>query len=164
MADVRDVLPADWVAMCDRVPTLPDDDARTAYIEDFLEPIWETTRPRGPMQVHRYRDWSQSLALRAATSGAGRSVRQIERRIKQWAGLPMRELRGVSRAEQAFYESVATAQEGTRPRWSAVAQNSGFADQSHFCRESRRITGFAPEELYRRVLEDEGLWTYRVWA
>jgi AraC-like DNA-binding protein len=164
MADIRDVLPDDWITMCERVLILPDDDARVDALQDFLAPLWQRARPASPFQVHRYADWAQALALRAATSGAGRSLRQVERRVKQWAGLPLRELRGVSRAERAFFDSVAAAGEGERPRWSMVAQTSGYSDQSHLCREVRRITGFTPDELYRRVEADESFWSYRVWA
>lgn len=45
-----------------------------------------------------------------------------------------------------------------------LADASGYADQSHLCREVRRVTGFSPEELYRRIQEDEGFWSYRLWA
>ena len=44
-----------------------------------------------------------------------------------------------------------------------VAQASGYADQSHLCRETRRITGFTPDDLYRRIAEEESFWSYRVW-
>jgi AraC-like DNA-binding protein len=90
-------------------------------------------------------------------------MRQTERRIKQWAGLPMRELKGISRAEQAFFESLAVAEAGGTPQWSAVAQSNGYADQSHLCRDTRRITGFAPQELYQRIANDEAFWVYRIW-
>jgi AraC-like DNA-binding protein len=163
LADAHAVLPPPWVEMCDEILALPDDEVRVARLQDFLEPRWLAVRPRAPLQLQRYHDWAEELALRAATSGAGRSLRQVERRIKQWAGLPMRELRGVSRAERAFYASVEAVCEGERPHWSGVAQTSGYADQSHLCRASRRITGFAPDELYRYVTEDERFWSYRVW-
>jgi AraC-like DNA-binding protein len=163
LVDARAVLPPSWIEMCEGILALPDNDIRVARLQDFLEPRWQAVRPVAPLQLHRYHDWAEALALRAVTSGAGRSLRQVERRIKQWAGLPMRELRGVSRAERAFYASVAAVDQGERPRWSGVAQSSGYADQSHLCRESRRLTGFAPDELYRRITQDERFWSYRVW-
>lgn len=30
-------------------------------------------------------------------------------------------------------------------------------------RTSARITGFTPEDLYRRMAEDESFWSYRLW-
>jgi AraC-like DNA-binding protein len=162
-ADAAEVLPAPWLAMCDEVMRLADDEARVAMMQDFLQPHWEAQRPRLPLQLHRYEDWSQAVALRAATSGPGRSLRQIERRIKQWTGLPLRELRGLSRGEQAFFHGLAAVEQGARPQWAELADATGFADQSHLCRETRRITGFTPEELFRRIKTDEGFWSYRLW-
>lgn len=161
-ADAREVLPADWLAMCEAVLTDPDDDARVTRMQDFLEPRWQAVRPALPMQAQRYLDWAQSLAMHAAVTGPGRSLRQIERRIKRWAGLPMRELRGIGRSEQAFFNAMAAAEQGA-PNWAELADASGYADQSHLCRETRRITGFSPDELYRRILGDESFWSYRLW-
>jgi AraC-like DNA-binding protein len=102
------------------------------------------------------------VAQRAATSGPGRSLRQLERRIKRHTGLPMRELRVLSRAEQAFFEAR-SAQDQARLSWTDVASDVGYADQSHLCRETRRVTGFTPEDLRRRIAEDEAFWAYRLW-
>lgn len=162
-ADPREALPTDWWPVCEAVLAAPDDDTRVERLQDFLDPLWQAARPRQPLQGHRYQDWAQALALRAATSGTGRSLRQVERRIKQWAGLPLRELRGVGRSEQAFFRGLAAAEAGEPPRWTDVAQASGYADQSHLCRETRRITGFTPDDLYRRITEEESFWSYRIW-
>lgn len=168
-AHVNRVLPAeqvlapDWLAMAQAVRQAACDADRMALIEDFLEPRWQAARPGGPAGGGRHlQDWAQALALRAALTGAGRSVRAAERRIKGWAGLPMRELRGLGRAEQAFFRAVAAADQPVD--WSAVAADSGYADQPHLCREVRRITGFAPAELHRRITQDESFWVYRVWS
>lgn len=156
-------LGADWQSLSEAVLAAADDDTRVALIEHFLIPRWQTARPHALAPgLLRLQDWAQGLALRAASSGAGRSLRQAERRIKGWAGLPMRELRGLGRAEQAFFRTLA---EGEKPvRWSDVAADAGYADQSHLCRETRRVTGFAPTELRLRIAEDESFWIYRIWA
>ncbi|MEY4754768.1 MAG: hypothetical protein RJA44_2443, partial [Pseudomonadota bacterium] len=138
------------------------DDARIARLQDFLAPRWQAVRPVLPLQAQRYLDWARALALHAATSGPGRSLRQIERRIKRQAGLPMRELRGIGRAEQLFFQAQAELEQ-RHPNWAELADASGYADQSHLCRETRRITGFSPEELYRRIVGDESFWSYRLW-
>ena len=142
---------------------LSNDDARVEYLQDILEPLWQDARPNLPLLLHHYQDWAQALALRAATSLPGRSLRQVERRIKQWAGLPMRELRGFGRAEQAFFKGLEGRESGIKPHWAELAESSGYADQSHMCRETRRITGFTPDNLYRRIAEDEAFWSYRLW-
>ena len=162
-APLDTVLGPDWQALGDAVLMAADDDARVALIEDFLLPRWQATRPPAPVPgLPRLQDWAHGLAMRAATSGAGRSLRQVERRIKGWTGLPMRELRGLGRAEQAFFRTLA---EGDDPVcWTEVAADAGYADQSHLCRETRRVTGFAPAELRARIAEDESFWIYRIWT
>jgi len=162
VVDVRDVLPAAWVALCEAVPAAPDDDTRVRMLQDFLEPLWQAKRPKLALNAQRYQDWALGLAMRAAASASGRSLRQVERRIKRWAGQPMRELMGVGRAEKAFFEAAAAWQEG-RLSWADVATDGGYADQSHLCRAVRRITGFAPQDLHERIAEDEAFWAYRLW-
>ena len=74
----------------------------------------------------------------------------------------MRELRGFGRAEQAFFRALAG---GEGPvRWTDVAADAGYADQSHLCRETRRVTGFPPDELRQRIADDESFWIYRLWT
>ncbi len=160
--DAHEALPADWRAMCRQVAEAPDNEARVTLIEDFLDPRWEAVRPHHAMNAQRYQDWVQGLSMRAARTAAGRSLRQVERRIKQWVGQPMRELQGISRVERAFYEVVAASGAG-RLHWADIAADCGYSDQSHLTRATRRITGFAPEELRRRIYEDEGFWMYRLW-
>lgn len=162
-APLTEALGPDWQALTDAVLAAPDDASRVARIEAFLAPRWQAHRPPSSLAgLQRVQDWAQGLAMRAATSGMGRSLRQVERRIKGWTGLPMRELRGFARSEQAFFRTLA---EGDGPvRWTDVAADAGYADQSHLCRETRRVTGFAPAELRRRIAEDESFWLYRVWT
>ena len=165
ISDASLVLPATWTAMCEAVQHASDDDSRFALIEAFLLPLWVALKdkPGGAGNTRsQHADWLQGLALRAATSSTGRSLRQMERRIKQWAGLPMRELRALSRAEKAFFQTLMAAEEGPL-NWAGVAEDSGYADQSHLCRESRRVTGFSPQQLRLRIETEESFWAYRIW-
>jgi AraC-like DNA-binding protein len=156
------VLPRNWMAMCEAVVQAPSDDVRIQYVEDFLDPLWQSVRPSVLTGASRYDDWVQGLALRAATSGLGRSLRQIERRIKQWSGQPLRDLRGISRAERAFFQALAS-ENGQAQCLTNVAIDNGYADQSHLTRETRRIAGFPPDELRRKIETNEAFWIYRLW-
>ncbi|MNV24687.1 hypothetical protein D3C71_1157600 [compost metagenome] len=49
-------------------------------------------------------------------------------------------------------------------RWAEVAAGAGFSDQSHLCRVTRRITGYAPQALYDGIYGDEAFWAYRIWV
>lgn len=105
------VLDAAWQQLGRDVFDAPDDAARVALIERSLASWWATARPPATPGSHLVDDWLQGLSMRASTSSLGRSARQIERRIKQWTGQPLRELRGISRSERAFFQTV-MAQEG----------------------------------------------------
>ena len=161
-AALADVLDADWQALGAAVLAEPDDTRWLALVEDFLLPRWAALRPADAPAAQRYRDWTQALALRAATSAPGRSLRQVERRLRQWAGQPLRELQVLARSEQAFLQAMAASAEGP-VRWADLAADTGFADQSHLGRVTRRLTGFAPQELRRRIAEEESFWPYRIW-
>jgi AraC-like DNA-binding protein len=160
--DACDHLPPDWMVMCQEVQDAAEDSQRMEILETFLEPRWQACRPALPLQAHRYADWALHLAQRAAHSGPGRSARQLERRVKRWAGLPMRELRGLGRAEQAFFSVMVAQNEGTL-NWAEIAADNGYADQSHLCRTVRRITGFSPETLRQGIQSEESFWAYRAW-
>lgn len=161
-APIGEALGADWQALSDAMLAEPDEARWMPMVDHFLAPRWAAVRPPAPLLPHRYRDWAQALAQRAATSAAGRSLRQVERRVRQWAGQPLRELQGLVRIEEAFFNALAAQAQGPVP-WASVAADTGFADQSHLCRATRRFTGFSPQVLARRIVDDESFWPYRVW-
>lgn len=164
------VLPADLLQACRRMWEPGDDNERVQRWFDDLLPIWQR-RTQGA----RHRPWSakgwaastgpwvESLSLRAAASGWGRSLRQSERRIKQWTGWSLRRLHGFTRGETVFFAAMAALLDDQLD-WTQVALEHGFADQSHFIREVRRLTGFTPETLKVGILQQEAYWSYRAWA
>ena len=156
------LLSTDWFSWAMSLHVDIDDDERLARIEAFLRPRWAVLAPQRPT-VRRYAEWVQALAVRAATSASGRSLRQIERRVKAWAGVPMGELRAVSRAERAFLAAAAN-DAGSTVNWAEIAAETDYADQSHLCRETRRLSGFSPAELRRRSETEEAFWPYRLWC
>lgn len=157
------LLPAGWQPLLQAVMQAPDDPARVALIEDFLSPRWTAARSDGPAVLRSTHDWAHALMLRAATSGLGRSVRQMERRIKAWSGQPLRDLRLLARSEQSYFHAMQAQRDGAID-WAHIAQEAGYADQSHFCRETRRVTGYSPEALRLRMQTDESFWLYRIWG
>lgn len=164
---IEAVCDVSWRAMVRAVQDAADDGARVQVIEEFLEPRWSVLRHLAMPRTQRYRHWAEGLALKAGASGAGKSLRQVERRIKQWAGLPLRELRRMGRAEESFFlarDAHLSGSSGRGPDWAAIAVGSGYSDQAHLCREVRRIAGMSPGELNRAIDEDESFWAYRIWS
>lgn len=159
----HEVFDAEWLAFCESLFAVNDDAQRVRLIAEFLEPRWQRARPEGLLPIKLYADWSSALAMRAATSGLGRSLRQADRRIKRWTGQPYRQLHALGRSELAFLDTMDAIQQG-KPNWSDIAGQAGFSDQSHLCRQTRQVTGFSPEELKRGIIEDECFWAYRLWG
>ncbi len=153
---------AEWQALSQRMLDCGDERVALQLLEDFLEPRWRPLAARAVPRWERYRHWVEGLALRAAATGVGPSLRQGERRVRQWAGLPLRDLRRLARAEQAFV-LVRSAHEQGVVDWADLAAAAGYADQSHLCRDTRRMTGHTPNELRHLVYADEAFWPYRLW-
>jgi AraC-like DNA-binding protein len=108
-------------------------------------------------------DWTKSLAIRAATSDSGRSLRQFERRIRSWTGQSLRGIRNNSRTETLFVIGTAN-RTNTAMTLAQLAADAGFSDQSHMTRHIRRETGFTPQQLHELIEHDEAFWAYRLAA
>lgn len=160
--DAADVFCPEWQAMLNALFEKSHLADRVRLIEDFLETRWRAVPADRWRSARTYRDWAEGLAMRALMSGVGRSVRQTNRRIRSWAGLPLASLMGLSRAERALIDAQIAHAHG-RVKWADVAVDAGYADQSHLCREARRVTGLSPQRLLARIESDECFWIYRLW-
>lgn len=161
-AAAGEVLGEEWAALARDVLGARGDVERLALIENFLEPRWQSVRPGGAAAIAG--DWVRHLAAQAADTALGRGVRSVERRIKTRAGQPLRRLLRLRRAELSFFAARDEYLAG-KAVWSDIAARGGYADQAHFCREAREITGHSPLELARVLASsDERYWIYRVWT
>ena len=158
-----EVLDGAWLDLSRDVLAASDDAERVALIERFLAPRWHAARASGMAKGGAVSGWANAFATYAAASGWGRSARTLERRIKAWAGQPLRSLRRLSRVEQSVVEARVAGEIGPVP-WAQVAASGGFADQAHLCRAVREVTGHSPAELARKTHTDESYWVYRIWS
>lgn len=126
--------------------------------QDRLEPLWRQRRPRDGISPVWFKDWAVALAMRAATLGAGKSLRQLQRRVKRWSGFSQRDLDQQARVEQLFVRSF---EEGTRDL-AGLAQEFGYADQAHMGRQVRRVTGMPPARIMELIETEESFWFYRL--
>jgi AraC-like DNA-binding protein len=148
-----------WHRMAQTVLEAPSDALRIQQIEAFLEPRWRAACEQGQSQMRRYQDWVQDLTKRAQDHG--HSLRQTQRRIKDWAGLSLRQLQGIVRLESSLNQAQ-LGDGDAKPDWSQIACDNGFSDQAHFCREVRRASGLSPTALRKAVADDDGYWMYRL--
>lgn len=163
MAPADIVLGDDWHEVLAAVVAAPDDDARIRVFEAWLEPRWRAARAAaGAGTWLPARDWVQALAVRAAATGAGRSARMAERRVRAWAGHPLRTLRRFARVEESLLAARDEHQAG-HVSLSDVALRGGYSDQAHLSREARELIGNSPREIIRLAATDESYWPYRIW-
>lgn len=158
-----DLLGAPWQALTPALMAATSDTARAALVDDFLDARWQAVRNQADSERGVLGDWVRRLGVQAASSGIGRSARVAERRVKSWAGLPMRTLQRMGRAEQALLAARAEQQDG-RISWADVAASAGYADQSHLTREARALTGLSPAALAHLMEIDDSYWMYRIWS
>jgi AraC-like DNA-binding protein len=157
-----DVFDAEWMTMVHAVFHAADNAARIQLIEVFLRPRWRALGQVRPTVESSIRHWARELQHRASQHAQGRSDRQIDRRIKDWAGQPLRQLRGVGRAEGTLLQAR-EALLANELSWADIAVAMGFSDQAHLSREFRRITGLSPRDL-KTVLTHESFWIYEIWT
>lgn len=154
------VLSGDLLSACEAMWDAGDAAERYRRFEDRLDPLWQRARPPGHVANRLMRDWTHSLAVRAVTSGAGRSLRQAERRVRSWTGRSLRGLQAHVLTEKV-HETV-TQNRGKDLELAQLAAAVGFADQAHMTRHLKRETGFTPDQLRELINTDEAFWCYRL--
>lgn len=159
------VLPAHWLELCAAVRSATHDVQRMELVETFVKQH-DLLCPAPPSSGVASVRWMRDLRAHALHGGLGESVRSLERLAHRWAGQSLRRLGWLSRAEDALMQARREGERaGQMPRWQDVAQSAGYADQSHLCREARRVTGESPTELAKRVERGEdSYWFYRLWS
>lgn len=156
---LEEIAPSALLACCQAVFTTPGQPFKR--LETTLAPLWAAPAQASPAPY--LGDWVRSLTTRATHSTAFRSLRQWQRRIRDWSGQSQRDLQVFVRLEEAFIHRLRQGIAIT-PNLAELAADAGFADQSHMGREIRRITGLSPGEFNRRLAKDEAFWYYRLIA
>ena len=154
-----EVLAGDLLEIFNAVGETSDFRAAFELVQARLESLWREVRPKHLAPLLRLEDWTRALAARAAVSGTGQSARQIQRRIRSWTGLSLRELRLHARAEGLFARSRSAGKDASLAE---IAADAGYADQSHMGREVRRITGVSPARINGLIRTDKRYWFYRL--
>lgn len=134
-----------------------DPDAGWAAFSTALEKTWAAERRAWPA-VTSISDWVRGLMVRTLTSGRGKSLRSLERRLKRFSGQTKRALdfhASFDNLHRVFYQHP-------KSPLAEIAVEAGYSDQSHMGRAVRRATGFSPAHLNRMIDTDEAFWCYRV--
>jgi AraC-like DNA-binding protein len=86
------------------------------------------------------REAKGKLPVSQAAAAAHATVRTLERRFKQSSGHTVKDVASLIRFEQARNRLC----HGPKPDLAALAQELGYADQSHLNREFKRYSGMTP--------------------
>ncbi len=158
---IEDVLPKNFLDLVKSIQTSGDAASGFQILNEFISPLWHEQRASTPKVLNAISDWTMSTMEQASKSGLGRSVRQVERRIKSRTGQTQRDLEFYARIEHSF-ELASKAMKSGRVNAAEIAFESGFADQSHMGRNVKRQTGHSPKDLLWRIENEEAYWSYRL--
>jgi AraC-like DNA-binding protein len=133
--------------LIDRAAEAPDASARLAVLVDGLTARARDATPVDPAAtgVAEVIATQPGVALPALADRAGMSERQLRRRVEAAVGYPPRTLARVLRF-QRFLDAWRSAPPGQR-ELATLAVLTGYADQAHLTRESRRLAGLPPKAL-----------------
>jgi AraC-like DNA-binding protein len=160
---VEQVLPKEWAEWALWVHQAGPPGHPVELLHGFIQARWDANRDPSVTIGPLFQDWLMHLSNKAAFEERERGPRQMERLVKRWTGQNLRGLRSLARNEQAFSRTNSGIVHRALS-WKDVALQSGYTDQSHFCRDTRKITGFTPEQIRRDILKKESFWMYRLWA
>ncbi len=91
-----------------------------------------------------------TIAVSRLAEDYGVSRKHLSLSFREAVGLPPSTVARLLRFRQAAALIAAVGE----PRWSEIALDSGYFDQSHFNRDFRRFSGYTPSEFRRHALGD----------
>lgn len=141
---LADLLGRDGEELAERLDAAPGWPARFAVLDRALEARIRRGRDAvDPLVLRAWACLQRPAAPRAGTLAAalGVSRRGLETRFRRQVGLSPATVARVARFQRAVWHLAAGRD------FPATAQDSGYADQPHFNREVRAMTGLTPTAL-----------------
>jgi len=165
IASARDWLRLPVAELTDLVVPLDEIDRRLAFdVEQYLEKAEPGASIPPPAErrvdarfVAAARALGEGVAVRAAAAQVALTERHLERVFRDRAGVTPKQFARIVRFRKTLFAARAGA-----PLVIAAAE-SGYADQSHFTREARALTGCAPRVLLPRTGDVVSVQDFRKW-
>jgi AraC-like DNA-binding protein len=153
VAPLADLVGGRGDRIADQLGVLPDWPARFAALDAWLTARLRTDRE--PQDVTTRAWWrllnaSAPITIGALARGFGLSQRHLQARFRTHVGLSPKTVARVARFQHALHALSGPAAS------LAVATECGYADQSHFHRETRAMTDMTPGELFAFVQDTGG--------
>ena len=142
-----------WLA--ERLRGLSDWDSRFDVLEAFLLARMAAGPTPDPAVVWAWRrlcDTSGRIRVQALAGEIGCSRRYLLSRFREQVGLPPKTVARLLR-----FADVRRRIEREPRRWSEIAYDAGYSDQSHLNREFRQLAGTTPSEFVARLMPGGGL-------
>ena len=139
------------------------DDYNTLFemLQNQLIPLWKEQRQKENKSLNQIKDWASNIFTKTALSQSGKSVRQIQRHLKNLTGHSKREIENFIRLEEVFAKYINPTNEGNLANLSI---DTGFSDQSHMGRMIKKMIGNSPAAINELIMHDERYWFYRLLA
>ncbi|HKP71250.1 MAG TPA: helix-turn-helix transcriptional regulator [Pyrinomonadaceae bacterium] len=126
--------------------TAVDNTARVRIISDFLIDRLRIRQPDLPTIHHAIQtllDAAGDIRIPTLAREHGLSLRQFQRKFKEFAGLSPKTYSRVARFQAATRHKFIGAHDLTE-----IAYTCGYYDQSHFINDFRQFSGYTPKEYF----------------
>lgn len=157
--DASQVLPVHGRQLVEAVADAANDAERCQIIDAFMA-TRATTLSTGPWM--RLRRMGVNIGLHLAGQLLGVGPRQVQRLARRQGGMNVPGLSRLWRGERSLRMARELLARGQAIDWAAHAVDAGYADQPHFVRECKEISGRTPTQIARQASHDEADWVYRL--
>lgn len=144
--DLESVFGVDGRRLEERVLAAADSEHRAGIVSSFLEDKLDATSRDLPLihkAVHSVIEADGGLNIAGIAREHALSIRQFERKFKEFAGLSPKLYSRIVRFQAATRHKFA----GTRDL-TEIAYACGYYDQSHFINDFRQFSGYTPKEYF----------------
>ncbi|MFM5955466.1 MAG: helix-turn-helix domain-containing protein [Novosphingobium sp.] len=133
--------------LLDELRAAPDWQAMVAPMDRWLEGLAHGKRNDDPVgrEASRLRNAFGNIPIQDLADAAGLSLRHFQRRFRKLTGLNPKHYARICRIGHAVHRKELDP----NAAWTALAHEAGYADQSHFIRDFKALTGTLPREFLR---------------
>jgi AraC-like DNA-binding protein len=139
---LEDVLGNPARSLCERLQEVSDLDQRLQIFEVFLAKRLSSVSAIHPAIAHALSRFSTTTDIGKIVEETGYSHRHFIELFRRNVGLSPRIYTRLVRFQRTLNQGI----DRSRGRWIDVALEAGYADQAHFNREFRELTGISPTE------------------
>ncbi|MFM5950954.1 MAG: helix-turn-helix domain-containing protein [Novosphingobium sp.] len=133
--------------LLDELRAAPDWQAMAAPVNRWLLSLGDGKACNDPVarEATRLRLMRGTIPIQDLADASGLSLRHFQRRFRQLTGLNPKHYARICRIGHAVHRKELEPELA----WTALAHEAGYADQSHFIRDFKALTGTLPRDFLR---------------